>query len=59
VLSFEHHPIYDDDVRRRIPDVSKLRQTFEWEPRTKVRDSLEECIRHRFNTDAPATDRQA
>lgn len=58
-LSFEHHPIYDDDVRRRIPDVSKLWQTFQWEPRTKVRHSLEECIRHRFHTDAPASARQA
>jgi len=47
-LSFEHHPIYDDDVRLRIPDISKLWQTFEWQPRTKARQSLEECIRHRF-----------
>ena len=47
-LTFEHHPIYDDDVRKRIPDVSKLQQTFKWVASTKVRASLEECIRHRF-----------
>jgi nucleoside-diphosphate-sugar epimerase len=44
ILWFKHLPIYQDDVRKRIPDSSKLRQTFGWEAKTKVEDSLRQCI---------------
>jgi len=47
-LEFDHLPIYSDDVRRRIPDVSKIKETFGWEAKHKVDTSLEACIRHQF-----------
>jgi nucleoside-diphosphate-sugar epimerase len=48
-LSFKHLPGYVDDVRKRIPDVSKIKRLFGWEAKTRVDQSLEQCIRHRFN----------
>lgn len=47
-LSYKHLPVYSDDVRMRIPDVSKMLQTFDWKAKTSVRQSLEECIDFRF-----------
>ena len=47
-LSFEHQPVYADDVRKRIPDVSKIKRLFGWEAKTKVDESLEQCVRLRF-----------
>jgi nucleoside-diphosphate-sugar epimerase len=49
VLSFNHQPIYSDDVKKRIPDVSKIRRVFGWEARIKIDKSLEQYIRHKFN----------
>jgi UDP-glucose 4-epimerase len=43
-LEYRHLPIYGDDVRRRIPDVSKIKRVFGWEAKTKVRESLRQCI---------------
>ena len=43
-LEFEHTPIYDDDVRRRVPVVDKARNDFGWEPTMTVDDSLERCV---------------
>lgn len=43
-LQFDHVPIYDDDVRRRIPSVEKAKNHFDWEPDVKLDDSLERCI---------------
>ncbi len=48
-LSFEHQPVYADDVKKRIPDVSKINKLFGWEAKTRVDASLEQCIRFRFN----------
>jgi UDP-glucose 4-epimerase len=48
-LRFEHQPTYADDVKKRIPDVSKIKRLFNWEARVGVDESLEQCIRFRFN----------
>jgi len=47
-LSFNHQPIYSDDVRKRIPDVSKMKKVFNWEAKIKIDESLEAYIRHKF-----------
>ena len=43
-LAFEHVPIYDDDVKVRIPVVDKASEDFDWNPEVKLEDSLERCI---------------
>jgi UDP-glucose 4-epimerase len=48
-LTFKHQPVYADDVKKRIPDVSKIKRLFDWEARVRVDESLEQCIRLRFN----------
>ncbi len=52
-LRFEHQPVYADDVKKRIPDVSKIKRLFNWEAKTRVDESLEQCIRFRFKLAAP------
>ncbi len=47
-LSFKHQPIYADDVKKRIPDVSKIQKTFNWEAKIKIDKSLREYIKHKF-----------
>lgn len=47
-LSFAGQPVYADDVKKRIPDVSKIKRLFGWEARTRVDASLEQCVRFRF-----------
>jgi nucleoside-diphosphate-sugar epimerase len=53
-LSFEHQPVYADDVKKRIPDVSKLKRLFNWEAHTRVDQSLEQCVRFRFKLGSAA-----
>jgi nucleoside-diphosphate-sugar epimerase len=43
-LAFDHVPIYDDDVKERIPAVEKATDDFGWDPQVKLDDSLERCI---------------
>jgi nucleoside-diphosphate-sugar epimerase len=43
-LEFEHVPIYDDDVKKRVPSVEKAEADFDWNPEMKLDDSLEICI---------------
>ncbi len=47
-LSFNYQPIYSDDVKKRIPDVSKIKRVFQWEPKVKVDESLAEYIKYKF-----------
>jgi nucleoside-diphosphate-sugar epimerase len=47
-LAFELQPVYADDVKKRIPDVTKMLRLFGWEARTRVDESLEQCARFRF-----------
>ena len=48
-LTFEHQTIYSDDVKKRIPDVSKIKDAFGWEAQLKVDGSLEQYIKIKFN----------
>lgn len=48
-LTFNYQPIYADDVKKRIPDVSKIKKIFDWEARLKIDGSLEQYIKHKFN----------
>lgn len=43
-LEFEHIPIYEDDVKERIPSVTKAHRDFDWDPKVKLDDSLERCL---------------
>jgi len=45
-LEFEHVPIYDDDVDKRVPVVEKAQDHFGWDPEMKLDDSLSVCIDH-------------
>ncbi|MBX9772353.1 MAG: NAD-dependent epimerase/dehydratase family protein [Candidatus Obscuribacterales bacterium] len=49
-LTYEHLPVYADDVRLRIPDVSKIERVFSWKAKTSLRQSLEQCIEHQIAT---------
>ena len=43
-LEFNHVPIYDDDVKKRVPAVKKATDHFGWNPQMKRDDSLYHCI---------------
>jgi len=43
-LEFDYLPIYDDDVKQRVPSVKKAQSDFGWSPQVKLDDSLERCI---------------
>lgn len=47
-LAFKTQPIYEDDVRKRIPDTDKMKRTFGWEAKIKIDESLSEYIRNKF-----------
>ncbi len=43
-LSFKTEKSFPDDVRIRIPDVSKAKEVLGWEPTLKVAGSVERCL---------------
>lgn len=43
-LAFDHVPIYDDDVKERVPAIERAKADFGWEPQMKLDDSLDRCI---------------
>ena len=43
-LSFQTKMSFDDDVRTRIPDVSKAKKVLGWEPTLKTDESVDRCI---------------
>lgn len=43
-LSFKTEKSFPDDVRIRIPDVSKAKNVLGWEPTLKVAESVERCL---------------
>jgi len=49
-LEYEHLPVYADDVRLRIPDMSKMESVFSWKAKTSLLQSLEQCIKHQKET---------
>lgn len=48
-LAFNYQPIYADDVKKRIPDVAKIKEDFGWEAKLKIDESLTGYIKHKFN----------
>lgn len=46
-LMFEPQPIYDDDVKIRVPDVSKAAETLSFSPTMGVRESVRACLQAR------------
>lgn len=44
-LTFEHKPAYNNDVRYRVPDVTKIKEVLGWEAKMKVDDALRLCIK--------------
>lgn len=44
-LDFEHKPAYNNDVRYRVPSVTKAKDILGWEAKMKVEDSLRICIK--------------
>lgn len=45
-LTFRPRPAIDGDVRRRIPDVAKVKRVFGWEARVDVDEALDRCVDH-------------
>ena len=43
-LRFETKLSFDDDVRTRIPDVTKAKEILGWEPTLKAAESVDRCI---------------
>jgi UDP-glucose 4-epimerase len=43
-LEFDHRPIYEDDVRIRIPEIEKARNVLGWEPKVSLEEALEICV---------------
>ena len=43
-LKFQTTLSFQDDVRTRIPDVSKAKDILGWEPTLKVNESVERCV---------------
>lgn len=48
-IAFSPQPIYEDDVKQRIPDVSKIKRDFGWEAKIKLDESLRMYLKHKFN----------
>jgi UDP-glucose 4-epimerase len=44
-LNFTSIPGFQDDVKIRIPSIEKARKVLHWEPKIKLNESLELCIR--------------
>jgi nucleoside-diphosphate-sugar epimerase len=43
-LTFVHKPIYDDDVRIRVPSIEKARSLLNWKPKVALDEALDRCI---------------
>lgn len=43
-LTFTRKPIYDDDVRIRVPSIEKARSVLHWEPTVSLDEALDRCI---------------
>ena len=43
-LTFTHKPIYNDDVRIRVPSIEKAQSMLNWEPKVMLDEALDRCI---------------
>lgn len=44
-LKFKHLPSFEDDVRKRVPDVTKLMKRFNWRPKVELEEGLKETVK--------------
>lgn len=51
-ITFKSEPVYADDVKKRIPDVSRIKEVFGWQAKMKLDESLKMCLMHRFKKSA-------
>lgn len=54
-LRFDHQPVYDDDVRTRIPSADKAARDLGWMPRAKLDAMLRRCIQHELSWSVAST----
>jgi len=45
-LTFEYLPVFEDDVRLRVPSIEKARSIIGWQPTVSVDEALEFCLGH-------------
>lgn len=43
-LGFKHVPIYEDDVKERVPSTEKAKEELAWKPTVKLDEALDRCI---------------
>lgn len=43
-LTFAHKPIYNDDVRIRIPSIEKAQSKLRWNPKVTLDEALDRCV---------------
>jgi nucleoside-diphosphate-sugar epimerase len=43
-LTFTHRPIYNDDVRIRIPSIEKAQSKLHWNPTVTLDEALDRCV---------------
>ena len=43
-LTFNHKPIYNDDVRIRVPSIEKARSMLRWNPTVSLDEALDRCV---------------
>lgn len=41
-----HHPLPEDDPKRRQPDITKARKKLNWAPQTSIKEGLKKSIEH-------------
>jgi len=44
LLEFKHLPIYEDDIKVRVPDASKAKKLLDWKPKVMLDKALDICI---------------
>jgi len=43
-LKVVHHPLPEDDPRKRRPDISKAKSVLGWEPKVSLEDGLRSTV---------------
>lgn len=43
-LTFDYKPIYEDDVRIRVPSIEKVKSRLNWEPTITLDEALDICV---------------
>jgi nucleoside-diphosphate-sugar epimerase len=44
-LKFKHLPTFEDDVLKRIPDITKITKVFNWNPKVNLEEGLSRTIK--------------